>query len=171
MASSRTAGGRSRLTNRQRLLVTSIVPGLFRALRIPFAASALPTHFQSLLSSSSAPSIINSRRLTAEAANLDSLLRIMAEEPETPVGSPAFFMKLAVVLCLVLIGGILAGLTLALMSMDTVNLTVMEQSGDGVERKRAAKVLRLLKRGHHWVLGAFGRVSDVARLTALCLPQ
>lgn len=76
-----------------------------------------------------------------------------AEEPEARPGTPAFFLKLVVVFCLVLVGGALAGLTLALMSMDAVNLTVMETSGDEKERRRASKVLRLIKKGQHWVLG------------------
>lgn len=38
-------------------------------------------------------------------------MRTFAEAPETPPGSAAYWLKLAVVLCLVLIGGILAGLT------------------------------------------------------------
>ena len=29
----------------------------------------------------------------------------------------------------------------------------MEQSGDGNERHQASKVLKLIKKGQHWVLG------------------
>ena len=78
-----------------------------------------------------------------------------AEEPEVKPGSPAFFLKLVVVLCLVLVGGALAGLTLALMSQDAVNLTVMSTSGDDLERRRSAKVLKLIQKGQHWVLGKY----------------
>ncbi len=35
---------------------------------------------------------------------------------------------------------------------DEIYLQVIKTSGEGSERKHAAKVLRLLKRGKHWVL-------------------
>lgn len=38
------------------------------------------------------------------------------------------------------------------MGQDEIYLQVMQQSGDDHERKNATKVLRLLKRGKHWVL-------------------
>lgn len=38
------------------------------------------------------------------------------------------------------------------MGQDEIYLQVIEQSGEGAERKHAGRVLRLLKRGKHWVL-------------------
>lgn len=38
------------------------------------------------------------------------------------------------------------------MGQDEIYLQVIEQSGEGAEKKYAGKVLRLLKRGKHWVL-------------------
>lgn len=38
------------------------------------------------------------------------------------------------------------------MGQDEVYLQVIETSGEGNEKKNAAKVLRLLKKGKHWVL-------------------
>ena len=35
---------------------------------------------------------------------------------------------------------------------DEIYLQVIRTSGEGAEKKRAAKVLRLLNRGKHWVL-------------------
>ena len=35
---------------------------------------------------------------------------------------------------------------------DEIYLQVIEKSGEGSEKHHAAKVLRLLKRGKHWVL-------------------
>ena len=47
----------------------------------------------------------------------------------------------------------LTSLTLALMGSDDLNLRVLSTSSDDPkERKAAAKVLRLLQRGRHWVL-------------------
>lgn len=37
-------------------------------------------------------------------------------------------------------------------SQDEIYLQVIKTSGEGVERKHAAKVLKLLNRGKHWVL-------------------
>lgn len=53
---------------------------------------------------------------------------------------------------LVVLGGIFAGLTLALMGLDELHLQVLASSGSELERRRATKVLRLLARGKHWVL-------------------
>lgn len=38
------------------------------------------------------------------------------------------------------------------MGQDEIYLQVIEDSGEGAEKKNAGKVLRLLKRGKHWVL-------------------
>lgn len=53
---------------------------------------------------------------------------------------------------LVLLGGVFAGLTLALMGLDELHLQVLSSSGTDLERRRASKVLRLLAKGKHWVL-------------------
>lgn len=53
---------------------------------------------------------------------------------------------------LVLLGGVFAGLTIALMGQDEVNLKVIESSGERHERKYASNVLLLLERSKHWVL-------------------
>ncbi|GAA6017934.1 hypothetical protein JCM10207_002711, partial [Rhodosporidiobolus poonsookiae] len=73
-------------------------------------------------------------------------------EPETPPGSSAFYWKLALSAGLVLLGGVFAGLTLGLMGLDLVNLQVLSTSGEEHERRDAAKVMRLLEKGRHWVL-------------------
>ncbi|KAK4688587.1 metal transporter CNNM, partial [Tremellales sp. Uapishka_1] len=75
------------------------------------------------------------------------------EGPEDPPGSPQFIFKLVISAGLVLAGGVFAGLTLALMGSDDLNLRVLSaSSADPAEKKSAAKVLRLLDRGRHWVL-------------------
>lgn len=91
-------------SRRQLMLATSILPNLFRLLRIPIQALALPTS----TSSSSSPYFLS---LFDASGPSKETWRILAEEPETRPGTPAYWLKLAVVLCLVLIGGILAGLT------------------------------------------------------------
>ncbi|KAH9005738.1 hypothetical protein EDB86DRAFT_3232003 [Lactarius hatsudake] len=55
--------------------------------------------------------------------------------------------------CLVLLGGVLAGLTLGLMGLDELHLRVLSTSSENEkERKDAAQVLKLLDKGRHWVL-------------------
>ncbi|KAI5778159.1 hypothetical protein EDC01DRAFT_623173 [Geopyxis carbonaria] len=73
------------------------------------------------------------------------------EEGEDPE-EPSFWLYVSVAFFLVVLGGIFAGLTLGLMGQDEIYLQVIQQSGDGDEKKNATKVLRLLKRGKHWVL-------------------
>jgi len=38
------------------------------------------------------------------------------------------------------------------MGLDAVNLQVLSTAGSETEKKNAAKVLKLLERGRHWVL-------------------
>ncbi|KAE9394337.1 DUF21-domain-containing protein [Gymnopus androsaceus JB14] len=54
---------------------------------------------------------------------------------------------------LVLLGGVFAGLTLGLMGLDELHLRVLAASSDDQnEKKNAKKVLKLMRRGRHWVL-------------------
>lgn len=68
-------------------------------------------------------------------------------------GTPDFYFHVGISIALVLLGGIFAGLTLGLMGLDELHLRVLRASSDDPqERANAAKVLRLLGRGRHWVL-------------------
>lgn len=76
-----------------------------------------------------------------------------ADEPDPkPAGDPSLWMYLTVAAVLVLLGGAFAGLTIALMGQDEIYLQVIQDSGEGSEKKNAGKVLKLLQRGKHWVL-------------------
>ncbi|KAL8724700.1 MAG: hypothetical protein Q9181_006708, partial [Wetmoreana brouardii] len=75
----------------------------------------------------------------------------MGETSMSPT-QPTLWIYMAVAIGLVLLGGAFAGLTIALMGQDEIYLQVIRTSGDGSERKHAARVLTLLKRGKHWVL-------------------
>lgn len=94
--------------SRRLVLATSILPNVFRLLRIPFQALALPT---SSSSSSSSPFFLSHFNEYASTSPPTWKLMAHGDEPETKPGTPAYWLKLAVVLCLVLIGGVLAGLT------------------------------------------------------------
>ncbi|KAG9104679.1 hypothetical protein FRC06_000065 [Ceratobasidium sp. 370] len=79
--------------------------------------------------------------------------RTASEGPEEPVGSTRFWWKMIVSLGLVLLGGAFAGLTLGLMGLDELHLRVLAASSDNPKEKmNAQKVLRLMKKGRHWVL-------------------
>ncbi|KAL5337252.1 hypothetical protein BJX70DRAFT_370341 [Aspergillus crustosus] len=67
-------------------------------------------------------------------------------------GSSDLWLNLSAAIALVLIGGVFAGLTIALMGQDAVHLQVLATSGDGPERKHAITVLKLIGKGKHWVL-------------------
>jgi len=73
------------------------------------------------------------------------------ELPKSP-DDPDLWIYLSVAVALVLLGGAFAGLTIALMGQDETYLQVIATSGEGSERKNAAKVMKLLKKGKHWVL-------------------
>ncbi|KAH9065016.1 hypothetical protein EDB87DRAFT_1803780 [Lactarius vividus] len=73
--------------------------------------------------------------------------------PGEELGSPEFWSKMLISTCLVLLGGVLAGLTLGLMGLDELHLRVLSTSSENEkERKDAAQVLKLLNKGRHWVL-------------------
>ncbi|ODV95451.1 hypothetical protein PACTADRAFT_50171 [Pachysolen tannophilus NRRL Y-2460] len=63
-----------------------------------------------------------------------------------------FYTYLIASACLVCMGGIFAGLTLALMGQDEIYLKVIANSGTVRERYFARKVLNLVGKGKHWVL-------------------
>ncbi|KAL2818468.1 hypothetical protein BDW59DRAFT_151941 [Aspergillus cavernicola] len=87
------------------------------------------------------------------AAPTTHLLARDKEVKPLSVGDASLWLYLGVAAALVLAGGAFAGLTIALMGQDEVYLQVIQTSGDSPsERKNAASVLRLLKRGKHWVL-------------------
>ncbi|KAG8732774.1 hypothetical protein FRC12_019138, partial [Ceratobasidium sp. 428] len=81
------------------------------------------------------------------------LFKTTGEEPKEPIGSTNFWWKIIMSMGLVLLGGAFAGLTLGLMGLDELHLRVLATSSDDPKEKmNAQKVLRLMKRGRHWVL-------------------
>ncbi|KAL2848922.1 hypothetical protein BJY01DRAFT_150933 [Aspergillus pseudoustus] len=75
-----------------------------------------------------------------------------AERPEDEVNGSDLWFNLGAAVALVLIGGVFAGLTIALMGQDAVHLQVLATSGEGHEQKHARTVLNLIAKGKHWVL-------------------
>lgn len=88
------------------------------------------------------------------ASPLKLSYKTAAEDDGTakPPDDPEFWLYIGIAIALVLGGGAFAGLTIALMGQDEIYLQVIATSGEGSERKNAAKVLKLLQKGKHWVL-------------------
>jgi len=63
----------------------------------------------------------------------------------------ALVLDLIVILALVVVAGIMSGLTLGLLSLDTMNLEIIISAGDPQDAKNAKKILPLVKR-HHLLL-------------------
>ncbi|KAG0338594.1 hypothetical protein BG004_007163 [Podila humilis] len=80
------------------------------------------------------------------------------EPPHAPehegedAGTIGFWVKMALIFLLVMVGGVFAGLTIGLMGLDETNLHVLMASGSPTERVHAETVFKLLSRGKHWVL-------------------
>ncbi|KAI9805939.1 MAG: hypothetical protein M1825_000553 [Sarcosagium campestre] len=89
--------------------------------------------------------------LQAAPLRIREYVGLSEDVPKSP-DSPDLWIYLSIAITLVLLGGAFAGLTIALMGQDDVNLQVVHASGEGKEKKYAGKVLGLLKRGKHWVL-------------------
>ncbi|ORZ39645.1 hypothetical protein BCR44DRAFT_1412039 [Catenaria anguillulae PL171] len=63
----------------------------------------------------------------------------------------AFWLTIALILFLVMLGGLFAGLTLGLLSLDLMALDVLEASGSERERRYAKRIKPIRQRGH-WLL-------------------
>ncbi|KAF0410416.1 DUF21-domain-containing protein [Gigaspora margarita] len=59
-----------------------------------------------------------------------------------------YWIKLFSTIVLVLLGGLFAGLTIGLMSLDETNLNILIRSEDPKKRKYAARILPIHKNGH-----------------------
>ncbi|CAE6532099.1 unnamed protein product [Rhizoctonia solani] len=91
--------------------------------------------------------------IISRAVHASPIFNLKAEEPEEPIGSTNFWWKMVMSMALVLLGGAFAGLTLGLMGLDELHLRVLATSSDDPkEKNNANRVLRLMKKGRHWVL-------------------
>ncbi|KAI9271334.1 hypothetical protein BY458DRAFT_586579 [Sporodiniella umbellata] len=73
-----------------------------------------------------------------------------SEEEEGPVDvtSTKFWCQILAIVCLVLLSGIIAGLTLGLMSLDTTNLKILQLAGTKKQQYYASRILPIRKNGH-----------------------
>lgn len=108
---------------------------------LPTISQALPVGFHPV-----------KRLISSTNLNLDSNSNSIEISKHAPLTETEFYIYLITSSCLVLLGGVFAGLTLGLMGQDEVYLKVISSSGTENERKAANKVLELLSRGKHWLL-------------------
>lgn len=92
--------------------------------------------------------------LASAAPLLTRSIRPLEDDDDLPkdADDPGLWVYLSVAIFLVLLGGVFAGLTIALMGQDETYLHVISTSGEGSEKRHATRVLKLLKKGKHWVL-------------------
>lgn len=74
-----------------------------------------------------------------------------SEPAHPPLNSEEFFFALVVTIFLVLLGGVFAGLTIGIMSLDATNLNILITSGSESEKKYAKTIMPIRRHGH-WVL-------------------
>ncbi|KAI8322383.1 DUF21-domain-containing protein [Martensiomyces pterosporus] len=73
------------------------------------------------------------------------------EHEQLPADSADYYFRVVVCAVLVVTGGLLAGLTLGLMSLDETNLHILATSGTEQQRKYAKRIQPIRKNGH-WLL-------------------
>eukprot|EP01122_Echinamoeba_exundans_P016491 TRINITY_DN8375_c0_g1_i1.p1 TRINITY_DN8375_c0_g1~~TRINITY_DN8375_c0_g1_i1.p1 ORF type:complete len:494 (-),score=82.10 TRINITY_DN8375_c0_g1_i1:28-1509(-) len=73
------------------------------------------------------------------------------EETKDDPGSGIFFLHGSIVIFLVLVAGLMSGLTIGLVGLDLTMVEILARSGSAKEKKHAGKILPLIKR-HHLLL-------------------
>ncbi|KAF4122808.1 metal transporter CNNM [Geosmithia morbida] len=76
--------------------------------------------------------------------------RFLKDRPED-ASTPLWILGVASI-ALTLVGGVFAGLTIALMGQDSIYLQVVQNDPTEPQHKNARRVLDLLNKGKHWVL-------------------
>eukprot|EP01087_Luapelamoeba_hula_P011026 TRINITY_DN2962_c0_g1_i1.p1 TRINITY_DN2962_c0_g1~~TRINITY_DN2962_c0_g1_i1.p1 ORF type:complete len:735 (+),score=136.17 TRINITY_DN2962_c0_g1_i1:270-2474(+) len=81
-------------------------------------------------------------------------------------GSPRFFLDLGLCVALTLLAGMMSGLTMGLMSIDTMNLQILINGGGTKTQQRYAKRIYPLVKRHHLLLVTL-LVANAAAMEAL----
>ncbi|KAI9207610.1 uncharacterized protein BJ171DRAFT_596620 [Polychytrium aggregatum] len=82
-------------------------------------------------------------------SRISGLVKTKKGKPEHDPPDPVvFWSTLAAIILLVLGGGVVAGLTIGLMSLDETNLSILKSSGSDTQRIWAAKIEPIRKNGH-----------------------
>ncbi|KAF4370110.1 hypothetical protein F8388_007251 [Cannabis sativa] len=73
---------------------------------------------------------------------------LVLQAEDIPFGTPWWFVFAGVSCLLVLFAGIMSGLTLGLMSLNLVELEILQRSGTSSEKKQAATILPVVQKQH-----------------------
>ncbi|BBH10314.1 CBS domain-containing protein with DUF21 [Prunus dulcis] len=73
---------------------------------------------------------------------------LVLDSDDIPFGTGSWFLYAGVSCLLVLFAGIMSGLTLGLMSLNLVDLEILQRSGSPTEKKQAAKILPVVQKQH-----------------------
>jgi metal transporter CNNM len=129
-----------------------------RGARPAFRATTTPARRNGYGSAALRPAVLGLAKLMmlplASALPLLQAQGHSSKDEDLPkdAGDPDLYVYLGIAVALVLLGGVMAGLTIALMGQDETYLQVIATSGEGAERRHAKRVLNLLSKGKHWVL-------------------
>eukprot|EP01102_Stenamoeba_stenopodia_P009518 TRINITY_DN2816_c0_g1_i1.p1 TRINITY_DN2816_c0_g1~~TRINITY_DN2816_c0_g1_i1.p1 ORF type:complete len:519 (-),score=81.14 TRINITY_DN2816_c0_g1_i1:37-1593(-) len=97
--------------------------------------------------------VLNCTYFTTNETEIDcaGVVYIQQSEHHDAIGSTAFFIDLAIIAFLVLLAGLMSGLTLGLLGMDPTNLEILKNAGDESQKVHAKRIIPLVKR-HHLLL-------------------
>ncbi|KXS15262.1 DUF21-domain-containing protein [Gonapodya prolifera JEL478] len=125
-----------------RLLLAAIAFALLTlcALSVPLAPTSTSTHQIAL--------VVDDTHLSRRAEPTTTELPPCKAEEHLAIGSGPWIGMLVVAIVLIAVGGLFAGLTLGMMSLDVTNLEILKQAGSPSEQKYAKIILPLRKRGH-----------------------
>jgi len=73
------------------------------------------------------------------------------EDQHEPFGTPRFWIDTAVIASLVLVAGLMSGLTIGLLSLDKQTIQILCKAGEAEQKRYAEKILPLVSR-HHLLL-------------------
>jgi CBS domain containing-hemolysin-like protein len=106
-------------------------------------------------STTTGPPFLDFAQVVCHVVDTKSLLCFnnvtFVEVDEDVLGSTKFYMDLGISVGLLVVAGILSGLSMGLFTLDPMNIEILRRSGPPAVRKQAAAVAPLVKR-HHLVL-------------------
>ncbi|KAK9945345.1 hypothetical protein M0R45_010865 [Rubus argutus] len=73
---------------------------------------------------------------------------LVLDSDDVPFGTAAWYLYAGISCVLVLFAGIMSGLTLGLMSLNLVDLEILQRSGTAAQKKQAATILPVVKKQH-----------------------
>ncbi|KAM1805475.1 hypothetical protein ACFX12_031224 [Malus domestica] len=92
--------------------------------------------------------LISPPNTTAKMMSWNGAKDLVMTLDDIPFGTGSWYLYAGVSCLLVLFAGIMSGLTLGLMSLNLVDLEILQRSGSPTEKKQAAKILPVVQKQH-----------------------